>query len=568
MSAVLEAREPSARYWIETQPPLVREFDLLCSASDGTARLRELILGLAIRGRLVPQLHDDEPAEELLARLRASDSLNRKRGEVADLDIPLPALPSGWVHCRLDDLAWPQAGFAFKSNGFNEAGAGLPLIRIRDVGSSNQPSTFFSGEFREEFLVKAGEWLISMDGEFRVRRWHATDALLNQRVTRLVFVSREISQDFVAIALQRQLTALQGSKAYTTVDHLSGKQIAGATIALPPMEEQVRIVARVDELMRLCDALEAKGRLEAEQHARLLDTLLGTLTDSTTPEELAANWQRVAAHWDLLLDRPEAVDALEQTVLQLAVRGLVVAQIPSEESAQALMRRITADREARVRVGGLRRISDSLSISEEDHPFELPSGWIWARWNDIALQIGDIDHKMPAEVAGGVPYVSPRDFFGQNGIDFDGAKKIARSDFEALARKIKPVRGDIIYPRYGTIGDVRLVEDDRDFLASYSCAVIKAYHGFVEPHFQHLLSLSDLIRRQAAAATNKTTQPNVGLKSIQQFLVPLPPLAEQRRIVTRVTELRRLCADLRAHLAAQQTVQSQLADALVEQALA
>ena len=90
---------------------------------------------------------------------------------------------------------------------------------------------------------------------------------------------------------------------------------------LPPLTEQSRIVARVEELMRLCDALEAKGRLEAEQHARLLGALLGTLTDSATPEELAANWQRVADHFDLLLDRPEAVDALEQTILQLAVRG-------------------------------------------------------------------------------------------------------------------------------------------------------------------------------------------------------------------------------------------------------
>ena len=76
--------------------------------------------------------------------------------------------------------------------------------------------------------------------------------------------------------------------------------------------------------MQMCDALEAKGRLEAQQHARLLETLLGTLTDSTTPEELAANWQRVAEHFDLLMDRPEAVDVLEQTVLQLAVRGLLV----------------------------------------------------------------------------------------------------------------------------------------------------------------------------------------------------------------------------------------------------
>lgn len=112
-------------------------------------------------------------------------------------------------------------------------------------------------------------------------------------------------------------------------------EIPRLQIPLPPLAEQARIVARVDELMRLCDALEAKGRLEAQQHARLLNTLLGTLTDSRTPEELAVNWQRVAAHFDLLLDRPEAVDALEQTILQLAVRGLLVPQDPRTMVANA-----------------------------------------------------------------------------------------------------------------------------------------------------------------------------------------------------------------------------------------
>ena len=127
------------------------------------------------------------------------------------------------------------------------------------------------------------------------------------------------------------------------------------TLPIPPLAEQARIVARVDELMQLCDALEAKGRLEAQQHARLLETLLGTLTDSTTSEELAANWQRVAEHFDLLLDRPEAVDVLEQTVLQLAVRGLLVPQDPSEEPASVQLRHIAEERARLISAGVIKR---------------------------------------------------------------------------------------------------------------------------------------------------------------------------------------------------------------------
>jgi type I restriction enzyme S subunit len=107
---------------------------------------------------------------------------------------------------------------------------------------------------------------------------------------------------------------------------------------VPPLAEQSRIVTRVEELMRLCDALEAKGQLEAAQHAQLVSTLLATLTDSATPEALTENWQRLAIHFDTLLDRPEAVDALEQTILQLAVRGQLVPQDPADEPASVLLK--------------------------------------------------------------------------------------------------------------------------------------------------------------------------------------------------------------------------------------
>jgi type I restriction enzyme S subunit len=109
----------------------------------------------------------------------------------------------------------------------------------------------------------------------------------------------------------------------TAQPKMNQAKLNSIVIALPPLVEQDRIVTRVEELMRLCDALEAKGQLEATQHAQLVSTLLATLTDSETPEQLADNWNRIATHFDLLLDRPEAVDALEQTILQLAVRGLL-----------------------------------------------------------------------------------------------------------------------------------------------------------------------------------------------------------------------------------------------------
>jgi type I restriction enzyme S subunit len=175
----------------------------------------------------------------------------------------------------LADVAWPQAGFAFKSDQFNEVGHGTPLIRIRDIANSTTQA-HFDGEFREEFLVDTGDYLVGMDGNFNVRQWTGPRALLNQRVTRLVFFGSEVGARFIAVALQQRLDELHGSKAYTTVQHLSGKQIAQSPIPLPPAPEQHRIVARMDELMALCDELEAR----LVERDRLGEALAASVVDA------------------------------------------------------------------------------------------------------------------------------------------------------------------------------------------------------------------------------------------------------------------------------------------------
>ena len=192
----------------------------------------------------------------------------------------------------IEKIGNAQAGFAFKANLFNEIGSGLPIIRVRDVGVSD-PKTYFSGEYRSEFLITQGDWLIAMDGDFRVARWAGPTALLNQRVSRLQFYSDEISSKDVFIALQIELRKLQGIKAYTTVDHLSGKQIAASLIRLPPKEEQSRIVTKVDELIALCDKLETQQQQRCKLQNHLTKASLQALAEAKNPEELTKSWLRV-----------------------------------------------------------------------------------------------------------------------------------------------------------------------------------------------------------------------------------------------------------------------------------
>lgn len=553
-------------------------FATTAQAPGGVARLRELILTLAVQGKLVPQDPSDEPASELLKKIRAGKDRLIAEGKIKK-DKPLAViteeekpfeLPVGWEWVRIPEATYslgqgePSQIFTYIDVASIDNLKGVLNSNLKILDPSDAPS-------RARKYVKRGTVIYST-----VRPYLKNIAVLEDEISPYPIASTAfaVMHPFDGV-LSKYLLYYFRSQIFT--DYVNSKAIGVAypaindanffqgVIPLPPSSEQSRIVTRIEELMRLCDALEEKGRLEHTQHQQLLQAMLDSLTQTTDAQELARHWQRLAQHFDLLIDRPEAVDALEQTILQLAVRGLLVPQDPGDEPASELLKKIRAEKDRLIAEGKIKKDKPLPVIGENEKPFELPVGWEWVRWSNIAMKIGDIDHKMPSEAQDGVPYVSPRDFYGLNGIDFDGAKKIEYKDYVELSLKIRPEKGDLIYPRYGTIGVVRKVTTDREFLASYSCAVIKVLCGFVEPDYQYIFSVSGCAKAQASKATNKTTQPNVGLKSIQEFLVPLPPLAEQSRIVARVTELRALCQQLRDKLAQARTTQTQLAQAWVEQ---
>ena len=240
--------------------------------------------------------------------------------------------------------------------------------------------------------------------------------------------------------------------------------------------------------------------------------------------------------------------SLRKAILQAAITGQLVSNVDGEtETGKQLLDRIIEERNKKLLAEWEEKLKENpktkkptqivaSEIDEEEIPFEIPEGWCWCRLGDICYKIGDIDHKMPKEVVDGIPYISPRDFT-ETDIDFINAKKISQEDFDDLSKKMKPKRGDIIFPRYGTIGTVRLVNVDFNFLVSYSCCTISSMRTFVSENFIFYALQSKHIKDEIEKYINKTTQPNVGLESIKQFLFPLPPLAVQNAIVAKIEEV-------------------------------
>jgi type I restriction enzyme S subunit len=586
MSAVLEAYEPSAKYLSVLQPGLVQHFELLGTAPGGVAKLRELILTLAVQGKLVPQDPKEEPASLLLRKIQ--DEKDRliadgkiKRGKpLADIsqeEQPF-LLPRGWEWVRLNSLlqkigagSTPLGGrevyvpngvkFLRSQNVWND---GLRLDRVAFI----KPATHakMSGT-----VVLPNDLLFNITGasigRCAVVPSDFDEANVSQHVTIVRTVMPELNEFLHKVLVSRHVQqTVMDVQVGVSREGLSIAKLGQFLIPLPPLAEQARIVIRVEELMRLCDALEAKDQLEATQHAQLMQTLLGALTASTTPDELADNWQRVATHFDLLLDRPEAVDALEQTILQLAVRGLLVPQDPKDEPASELLKRIRAEKDRLIAEGKIKR--DKPLPTFEEIPFKLPSGWTWTRLGMVGESFTYGSSQKACDDASAVPILRMGNI--QGGKVMMGNLKYLKYLQDGLPSLLLE-KGDVLFNRtnsYELVGKTGIFPGNNRpvTFASYLIRV-RLLEQFCSPEYANLYMNSRDCRSNEIEPdlTQQTGQANYNGTKLKNIRLPLPPREEQTRIVARVETLRRLCADLRRRLAACRTTQAHLAEALIDE---
>jgi type I restriction enzyme S subunit len=207
------------------------------------------------------------------------------------------------------------------------------------------------------------------------------------------------------------------------------------------------------------------------------------------------------------------------SVLKAACEGRLVPQDPSDEPAEELLRRVLVEK------------GEDYHVLEDDLP-RLPEGWVWTTLSAVTKWIVDVDHKMPKTALTNIPYISTRDFIGNDEIDFENAKKISEIDFRNLCRKVKPEYQDILLSRYGTVGEIRKVKTHRDFQASYSIAIIKTINKIDITDYLVIVLRSDIVQKQISRDVRATAQPDLGLAHIRKFVIPLAPFKEQHRIIT------------------------------------
>lgn len=553
---------------------LLAHYERIADAPDATQRLRRFILDLAVRGKLVAQDPRDEPASELLKRLRAEKErplkLKAFHGPTNILRIDRNDLsfepPPHWVWVRLVEVANVSYGFAFASAKFNSGKRGMPLIRIRDI-SATDTEAYFEGEYDPFYVVTSGDYLVGMDGDFNLRRWNGKDGLLNQRVMRINEWRCDVDPEFIKIPLQLILDHLHGETSLTTVKHLSAKQVNGIEIPLPPIAEQARIVAKVDELMALCDRLEATRAEREATRDRLAAASLARLDTPDATPALFANHARFALdNLATLATRSDQAKSFRQTILNLAVRGKLVPQDPSQEPASKLLERVAAEAKLYAEENDISLPNTEL-IAASHIPYPAPLGWQWSRLCSLFNVITDGDHQPPPRSDNGVVFLTIGNVTTGE-LDFTDCRLVPRSYFTSLAPYRTPRKGDILYTVVGaTYGRPAFVKTDREFCVQRHIAILKP-GAILDLHFLVYLLSSPLVYEQAKKSTTGTAQPTIALRPLRNFVVPVPPLLEQHRIVTKVDELMALCGRLEASLAASDDARSRLLDALLAEALA
>ncbi len=538
----------------------------------GIKKLRKLILELAVHGKLVPQDPNDEPADILVQRimakkkeLLADGTLKKaKKSKVHDAIISAEELPLGWVAADFGDIT------------FNLDAQRIPLSVSERKGRQGIYDYYGASgviDSIDAYLFDKPLLLIGEDGANLVNRSTPIAFMARGKywVNNHAHVIDGISEDFLiylslyinSISLIPYITGMAQPK-------MNQAKMNSILVLLPPEKEQHRIVAKVDELMTLCDQLEQQTEASIEAHQVLLTTLLDTLTNSADADELMQNWARISEHFDTLFTTEESIDQLKQTILQLAVMGKLVPQDPSDEPAAELLKRIAEEKAQLVKEKKIKKQKALPPIAEDEKPFELPSGWEWCRFGNVFVDLKYGTSKKSDYKMNGSPVLRIPNVVGGR-VDLSDLKYSVMTDKELVDYQLQ--QGDLLLIRSnGSLGIVgRCTVVDNDLVNTvYAGYLVRAriLPDTVNSYYVKSVLDSHDVRRQIEGPIRTTSGvKNVNSTELSSLLIPVAPACEQLRINEKIIELHAMCDQLKQHLYGNQQTSLQLTDAIVEQAV-
>ncbi len=550
----------------------------------GIKKLRELILELAVRGKLVPQDPNDEPASELLKRIAAEKAELVKLGKIKKQK-PLPEiseeekpfeLPEGWEWVRLGDLTNKITDGVHHTPKYLDEG--VAFISVKDIDGkeiSFENCKYISQEQHEEINQRCNperdDLLICRIGTLGRVTIVDTDRPFSLFVSvgLIKLLSKKINFNYLHKAfysplLLSQMDAIKVGGSHTNKLNLG--DIPNLLFPFPPRNEQEAILNKIDDLLSLCDQLEQHSLTSLDAHQQLVETLLTTLTDSQNADELAENWARISEYFDTLFTTEASIDALKQTILQLAVMGKLVPQDPNDEPASELLKRIAQEKAQLVKDGKIKKQKQLPPISDGEKPFAIPNNWEWVRFGEIGeIKGGGTPSKNNSEFwEGDIPWVSPKDMK----VDYISKSELSISQDAVQNSSVTliseesllfVVRGMILAHTFPVAIAKKEVTINQDMKAISTDLYL--------PDF--LIKMMQACSIRVLSLVDRSSHGTCKLVSDKLFslALPLPPLKEQLRISSEVDSFINNCEKLKKTIKATQQTQLHLADALTDAAI-
>jgi type I restriction enzyme, S subunit len=518
-----------------------QKFDQFADAPDAVAKMRELIMWSAFSGAFSTEERDQHMPEEWAAEGAPT----------------LPAIPSSWKWQRGSEVFDVIRGVSYKKNDVSDSPVAgfFPVLRANNIGNGIN----FDGlvyvprdNIRDDQFVRRGDILIAISSGSK----------------KLVGKASPIVSDFIGsfgafCGIIRNKSAIPDevlaryfqSPQYTSwvtaagrgigINNLGRGDLDSLPVPTPPLAEQKRIVAKVDELMALCDRLEAQQQERETRHAALARASLSRFAEAPTPENL-----NLIFHPSLSVPPAD----LRKAILALAVQGKLVPQDPNDELPSVEEFRIAAA--ALANSLGLR--SPKESIGEAEPSFDVPDNWLWIALADLgAAQTGTTPSKNDhAAFNGDIPFIKPADIL-PDGINYSN-ESLTRYGAESGSR-LAPA-GSLLMVCIGTIGKCNLI--DRECAFNQQINSLSPVQ-WVDSQYLLIAVRGPYFQEAAWAKSSSTTIPILNKGKWLSVSVPLPPLAEQRRIVAKVDQLMALVDALETQLAASRATAANLLSALV-----
>ena len=551
----------------------LQQFGHLAQGHGGIKKLRDVILQLAVRGKLVEQNPADEPAEMLLKKILKKKDVVLGKSKLKSLHRTLANetthdLPSSWVHTTLDELgvinprndydATTVAGFVpmtlvserygvfprYEERNWIEISKGYTHFVNDDVGLAKITPCFENSKscvFRDlPNGIGAG----------------TTELHIFRDVTKTIvpaYVWIWIKSPEFLLEGERRMTGSAGQK------RIPKDYFALKPFPLAPLAEQKRVVAKVDELMALCDKLEAEQQKQRTLKTQAVQSTLHHLTDPENASTFDASFTILNSTFNHWFDDLKTLKHLRATILELAVQGKLVPQDVNDEPASELIRRIEAEKKRLIKEGKIKKLISHARITHSECPYEIPASWGWTILPDVV--VFKSGHTIPKEEElsdGQIPYVKVGDMnIPQNNVTISTSSRFVNDFSKYKTMLIEPY--SIIFPkRGGAIATNKKKIVCKPIIVDLNTMALTPYCSDIFAYFKIWFDTINL-----GELNNGTSVPQINNKDFERFPIPLPPLAEQKRIVAKVDELMTLCDQLESDISTAQCKNPQLMDALV-----